>query len=76
MSVGRALEGRMEVRFAMMEEMIGLTLAEGMTLVRSEVASEEVRLARAEEKTGSRETEGAGGAVVRAGSTSEPLADG
>ena len=49
MSVGRAPVGRMDVRFAMREEMIGLTLAEGMTLVRSEVAIEEVRFPRAEE---------------------------
>jgi hypothetical protein len=49
MSVGRAPVGRMEVRFAIIEEMIGLTLAEGTTLVRSDVAMLEVRFPRAEE---------------------------
>jgi hypothetical protein len=49
MSVGRAPVGRIDVKFAMMEEMIGLTLAEGMMLVKSETAIVEVRLSRAEE---------------------------
>jgi hypothetical protein len=49
MSVGRAPVGKIDVKFAMMEDMIGLTLAEGMTLVKSEMAIVEVRLSRAEE---------------------------
>jgi hypothetical protein len=49
MSVGRAPVGKIDVKFAMRDEMIGLTLAEGMILVRSETAMVEVRLLRAEE---------------------------
>jgi hypothetical protein len=49
MSVGRAPVGKIDVKFAMMDEMIGLTLAEGIMLVRSEMAIVEVRLSRAEE---------------------------
>jgi hypothetical protein len=64
MFVGRAPVGKIDVRFAMRDEMIGLTLAEGIMLVKSEIAMVEVRLSRAEERTGERETEGAGGAVV------------
>jgi hypothetical protein len=48
-SVGRAPVGRMEVRFAIMLLMMGFTLAEGTTLVRSEVGIAEVRFKSAEE---------------------------
>lgn len=50
-----------------------MMLAEGMTLVRQDVEIAEVRLSRAEERTGLSETEGAGGAVVNAGLTRVPL---
>ncbi len=49
--------------------MIGLTDAEGTMLVRAEVGRVEVRFWRAEERTGSRETDGAGGAEVGTGAT-------
>jgi hypothetical protein len=49
MSVGRAPVGRMEVRLAMREEMMGLTLAEGTMLVRAEDSMQEVRFSKAEE---------------------------